>query len=291
MLSGSFVALVTPMRSSGEIDWKALDSLIDWHLESGTHGFVPVGTTGEAPTLSVEEKAKVIEATVKRVDGRAPVVAGTGTNSTEDAIELTRAGEALGADACLIVTPYYNRPTQDGLVRHFHAIAEAVPVPIVLYNVPPRTACDMHAATVARLSEVDTIIGIKEACGDASRVESILELAKEEFFVVSGEDAQTLEMLGRGAVGTISVTANVVPRIMSEFCSAWAEGEVDRALELDAFLQPLHRALFAQTSPIPTKWALSRMGKMEGGIRLPLTPLEDEKHQTVLEAMRGVEAL
>ena len=272
-LRGSLVALVTPMTASGAIDWAALDGLVDWHLESGTHGIVPVGTTGESATLTHAEHKQVIEAVVRRVNGRVPVVAGTGANATAEAIELTRAAQGDGADYCLSVTPYYNKPTQEGLYRHYCAIAEAVNLPIVLYNVPPRTACDMQATTVARLSAVDSIVGIKEACGDPSRVAEIKALVPDDFVLLSGEDAQTLTMAGCGAVGAISVTANVLPAAMAEFCQAFINGDDDKAHALDAKLQPIHEALFMETSPIPTKWALNAMGRIDVGIRLPLVEL------------------
>lgn len=291
VLSGSLVALVTPMRSCGLVDWDALNALIDWHLESGTHGIVPVGTTGESATLSAREQAQVIEATVRRVDGRIPVVAGTGANSTSTAIERTRVGSDLGADACLIVTPYYNKPTQEGLYQHYCAIAEAVEIPILLYNVPPRTACDMQPSTVGRLAEIDHIIGIKEACGDVERVNEILAIVRDGFVVLSGEDAQTLTMMEYGAKGAISVTANVVPALMSKFCDAWSNGDLESAQELDLRLQPLHAALFCETSPIPTKWSLREMGWIAAGIRLPLTPLSSDKHQLVRRTLEAVGAL
>ena len=275
MLSGSIVALVTPMRAAGEVDWEALDALLDWHLDSGTHGIVPVGTTGESATLSVTEHLEVVARTVERVAGRLPVVAGTGANATAEAIELTRGAAEAGADACLSVTPYYNRPTQEGLVRHYTAIAEAVDVPIVLYNVPPRTACDMSAETVARVAGIDNIIGIKEACGDSARVSEIRALCPEDFVILSGEDAQTLDMLRRGAVGTISVTANVLPAKMAEFLNAYLAGNEEEAEQLDAQLQPIHEILFVESSPSPTKWALCEMGRIDTGIRLPLLPLSE----------------
>ena len=274
-LRGSLVALVTPMTASGAIDWAALDGLVDWHLESGTHGIVPVGTTGESATLTHAEQKEVIAAVVRRVNGRVPVVAGTGANSTAEAIELTRAAQGAGADYCLSVTPYYNKPTQEGLYRHYCAIAEAVDLPMVLYNVPPRTACDMQAATVARLSAVDSIVGIKEACGDPSRVADIKTLVSDDFVLLSGDDAYTLTMVGHGAVGAISVTANVLPAAMAEFCQAFIDGDDDKACALDAKLQPIHEALFMETSPIPTKWALNAMGRIDAGIRLPLVELTE----------------
>ena len=274
-LRGSLVALVTPMTASGAIDWAALDGLVDWHLESGTHGIVPVGTTGESATLSHAEQKQVIEAVVRRVKGRVPVVAGTGANATAEAIEFTRAAQGAGANYCLSVTPYYNKPTQEGLYRHYCAIAEAVDLPMVLYNVPPRTACDMQAATVARLSAVDSIVGIKEVCGDPSRVAEIKALVPHDFVLLSGEDAQTLTMAGYGAGGAISVTANVLPAAMAEFCQAFIGGADDKARALDAKLQPIHEALFMETSPIPTKWALNAMGRIDVGIRLPLVELTE----------------
>lgn len=272
-LKGSLVALVTPMKPSGAVDWKALDGLVDWHLESGTNGIVPVGTTGESATLSVREHREVIAATVRRVSGRVPVVAGTGANATAEAIEYTKAAQGDGADYCLSVTPYYNKPPQEGLYRHYCAIAEAVDLPIVLYNVPPRTACDMRAETVARLARVDGIVGIKEACGDADRVAEIKALAPEDFVLLSGEDAQTLAMARHGARGAISVTANVLPERMAAFCAAFLGGDSATAEYIDAELQPVHEALFVETSPIPTKWALAAMGRIDAGIRLPLLEL------------------
>lgn len=281
MLKGSLVALVTPMKPSGDLDLQALHGLIDWHLASGTHGIVPVGTTGESATLSVSEHHQVIEETIKRVDGRIPVVAGTGANATAEAIELTEFAKAAGADAVLLVTPYYNKPTQEGLYQHYCAIAEAVDIPMVLYNVPPRTACDMSAETVARLAPVDQIIGIKEACGDATRVADIRKLVPDDFIILSGEDAQTLMMVDYGAVGTISVTANVFPELMSKFCTSFLEGNMDLAKEIDEILQPIHEILFCETSPTPTKWALNSLGKIDSGIRLPLVQLSRQFHEEV----------
>ena len=272
-LKGSLVALVTPMKPGGTVDWKALDALIDWHLDAGTHGIVPVGTTGESATLSVPEHADVIKATVRRVGGRVPVIAGTGANATAEAIAYTKRAQDDGADYCLSVTPYYNKPPQEGLYQHYCAIVAAVDLPMVLYNVPPRTACDMQAATVARLAAVDGIVGIKEACGDAGRVAALKAVVPEDFVLLSGEDAQTLEMARHGAQGAISVTANVLPARMAAFCSAFLAGDFAEAERLDAELQPVHEVLFVETSPIPTKWALAEMGRIEGGIRLPLVEL------------------
>ena len=291
-LKGSLVALITPMESSGAVDWAALDGLVDWHLESGTHGIVPVGTTGESATLTPEEHKQVVSRVVRRVDGRVPVVAGAGANATAEAIEFTKAAQGDGADYCLSVTPYYNKPTQEGLYRHYCAIAEAVPaLPIVLYNVPPRTACDMQAETVARLAEVDAIVGIKEACGDAHRVAEIKALVPEDFVLLSGEDAQTLTMAGHGATGAISVTANVLPTLMAEFCQAFVGGDDAKAQALDAKLQPIHEILFVETSPIPTKWALAALGRIKAGIRLPLVELTATAQVEVLKRLETLGTL
>jgi 4-hydroxy-tetrahydrodipicolinate synthase len=285
MLTGSIVALVTPMHEDGEVAWDALDDLIEWHVQSGTHGIVPMGTTGESATLDTEEHLQVIKRTIDRVAGRVPVIAGTGSNSTAEAVHQTQEAEAAGADACLLVTPYYNRPTQEGLFLHYAAIAEATSVPIVLYNVPPRTGCDLAAETVGRLATIDGIVGIKDACGDASRVTDIRAAVAaagvEDFFILSGEDSQTLQMMQLGAVGTISVTANVLPAQMAEFCAAYLRGNTERAAVIDRSLQPVHDILFVESSPTPAKWALANMGRMPGGIRLPLIPLSTEHHQEV----------
>ncbi len=289
MLTGSIVALVTPMRDNGDIDWVALDSLIEWHIESGTHGIVPMGTTGESATLDTDEHLQVIKRTIEVVAQRIPVIAGTGSNSTAEAIHQTQEAQALGADACLLVTPYYNRPTQEGLYQHYKAISEATTVPIVLYNVPPRTGCDMQAQTVARLANFSNIVGIKDACGDATRISAIKSAltgpAQDDFFLLSGEDAQTLEMMTLGAAGTISVTANVLPDLMSEFCASYLNGDHEHAEILDARLQPVHDALFVESSPTPTKWILSELGRMQGGIRLPLIPLSAHHHDKVRDAV------
>jgi 4-hydroxy-tetrahydrodipicolinate synthase len=280
------------MGAAGEVDWGALDRLIDWHLESGTNGIVPMGTTGESATLDVDEHIRVIERTVARVEGRIPVVAGTGANSTSEAIELTRDAKAAGADACLLVTPYYNRPTQEGLFRHYSAIAESVDVPQVLYNVPARTACDLKAETVARLATVPNIVGIKEACGDPQRIGQIRALVQDDAFVLlSGEDAQTLAMLRLGARGTISVTANIAPAQMAAFVSAFLAGDEDRAATLDAQLQPLHKVLFCETSPQPVKWALYEMGMIDTGIRLPLLPMTESLRPELRRCLQAANLL
>jgi 4-hydroxy-tetrahydrodipicolinate synthase len=283
MLRGSIVALVTPMLADGAVDWQALEALVEWHIAEGTHGIVPMGTTGESATLDTAEHLEVIGRTVKVVGGRVPVIAGTGSNSTSEAIHQTLEATRLGADACLLVTPYYNRPTQEGLYRHYKAIAEATDVPLLLYNVPPRTGCDLQAETVARLAPLDAIVGIKEACGDPDRVKAILDLVPEDFFVLSGEDALTLRMMELGALGTISVTANVLPHMMSAFCGSFLDGDLQRAQELDAQMQPIHEILFIESSPAPTKWALYEMGRIDRGIRLPLVELS-EKHRPELRS-------
>lgn len=282
MFKGSIVALVTPMfgpdagsDKAGAVDWASLDGLIEWHIESGTHGIVPTGTTGESATLTPVEHMAVIKRTVEVVAGRVPVIAGTGANSTSEAIEYTVEAEKLGADACLLVTPYYNRPPQEGMVRHYSAIAAAVDLPLLLYNVPPRTASDLLPDTVAKLAEVSNIVGIKEACGDAERVSAIRSRVPDEFCVLGGEDAQNLQMMELGATGAISVTANVLPDRMAAFCNAWLAGDAALAAEIDEELQPMHRLLFIEPSPMPTKWALARMGRIESGIRLPLIELSD----------------
>ncbi len=290
-LRGSIVALVTPMTPSGEVDWPALDGLLRWHLESGTHGIVPMGTTGESATLETDEHLKVIARTVSLVSGQVPVIAGTGSNSTAEAIYQTKEAAASGADACLLVTPYYNRPSQEGLYQHYKAISEATDAPLVLYNVPPRTACDMSAETVGRLAEVPSIVGIKEACGDPERVAEIRRLVTDDFIVLSGEDAQTLRMLELGAVGTISVTANVLPELMAEFCNAYLGGDVARAQALDAKLQPIHEILFAEPSPTPTKWALYEMKRIDRGIRLPLIELTEPTKIELNKRLKAVGAL
>ena len=290
-LQGSIVALVTPMSASGDVDWKALDNLLEWHLESGTDGIVPMGTTGESATLDTQEHLQVIKRTIEVVSGRVPVIAGTGSNSTAEAIHQTQEAQAAGADACLLVTPYYNRPSQEGLVQHYLAIAEQTDVPLVLYNVPPRTACDMQAETVARLAENPAIVGIKEACGNAERVGQIRNLVDDDFIILSGEDAQTLQMLDLGATGTISVTANVCPDLMAQFCELYLQGDHAGAAALDEQLQPIHEILFIEPSPTPTKWALAEMGRIGPGIRLPLLPLSAPHHDEMRARLRKVGAL
>ena len=279
------------MQEGGAVDWQSLEALVDWHLDQGTHGIVPVGTTGESATLTAPEQAAVITSVVKRVNGRIPVLAGTGANSTQQAVALTRAGRAAGADACLIVTPYYNKPPQEGLYRHYCTIADQVDTPIVLYNVPSRTACDLLAPTVARLAQHERIIGIKEACGTPERVLEIKQLVDGNFVVLSGEDSQTYTMMQYGAVGTISVTANVVPNLMSQFCQSFLSGNKSLATELDTLLQPLHEVLFLQTNPIPVKWALNAMHRIPPGLRLPLVALAEEHQASLRTQLSKVKAL
>ena len=274
MISGSIVALVTPMAESGAVDWPALGRLVDWHVAEGTDAIVAVGTTGEAATLSVDEHCRVVSAVVERAAGRLPVIAGTGANATAEAIELSKRASQAGADACLLVTPYYNKPTQEGLFAHFSAIAEAVDSPLILYNVPSRTACDMLPETVLRLAQIDGIIGIKEATGDLARAEQLIKQAPKGFAVYSGDDETAAELILLGGQGNISVTANVVPAAMSSLCAAALRGEAEEARAQNAELAGLHQVLFVESNPIPVKWALARMGRMESGIRLPLTPLQ-----------------
>ena len=286
MIAGSMVALVTPMDAQGRLDWDALSKLVDFHLQEGTNAIVAVGTTGESATLDVNEHIEVIRHVVKQVAGRIPVIAGTGANSTREAIELTTNAKAAGADACLLVTPYYNKPTQEGLYQHFKAIAEAVDIPQILYNVPGRTACDMLPATVIRLSTVPNIIGIKEATGDLTRVPAILAGVSSDFLVYSGDDATAVELILLGGKGNISVTANVAPRDMSDLCAAAMRGDADSARALHEKLMPLNKTLFIESNPIPVKWALHEMGMMPDGIRLPLTWLSEACHEPLRQALR-----
>jgi len=286
MFHGSMVALITPMAEDGSIDYAAMKKLIDFHVEQGTDAIVSVGTTGESATLNEREHCEVIARSVDYADGRLPVIAGTGANSTSEAITLTRCAKQAGADACLLVTPYYNKPTQEGLYQHFRAVAEAVDIPQILYNVPGRTACDMLPETVARLASVPNIIGIKEATGDLSRLSRIKALCPAEFENYSGDDATGCEFLLQGGQGVISVTANVAPGLMHEMVSRALAGESDVARELDARLAGLHKALFVESSPIPVKWAVYRMGLSGKGIRLPLTWLSAAAEAEVEAAMQ-----
>lgn len=287
MIKGSIVALVTPMNGDGSLNWDALGKLVDWHVEQGTDAIVAVGTTGESATLDVDEHLDVIRFCVERAAKRVPVIAGTGANSTREAIELTQSAKDVGADASLLVTPYYNKPTQDGLYRHHMAIADAVQIPQILYNVPGRTAVDMLPETVARLCSHPNIIGIKDATGNIERGASMMEMCGSDFLVYSGDDATAAELMLRGAQGNISVTANVAPRAMAAMCSAAMAGEADRARAINKPLEALHRDLFLEANPIPVKWALFEMGLIPDGIRLPLTPLSEKFHEPVRAALRA----
>jgi 4-hydroxy-tetrahydrodipicolinate synthase len=286
MFQGSMVALVTPMREDGAIDEDSLEALVEFHIEQGSDAIVAVGTTGESATLDEKEHCGLLRRIVGLVRGRIPVIAGTGANSTQEAIELTRCGMEAGADACLLVTPYYNKPTQEGLYRHYKAIAAAVPVPQILYNVPGRTACDLLPETVERLAPISNIIGIKEATGDLQRGRRILELCGERLDLYSGDDATAMELILLGAKGDISVTANVAPRAMHEMCAAARAGDRARAEAIDNTLRPLHKELFCESSPIPVKWALHVMGMIPPGLRLPMTPLAEHCHERVRDALR-----
>lgn len=291
MISGSLVALVTPMYPDGSIHWDHLTDLIEWHIEQGTNGIVPVGTTGESATLDVGEHCEIVKHTVKVVAGKIPVMAGTGANSTREAIELTRAAKDAGADACLLVTPYYNKPTQEGLYQHYKAIAQAVDIPQYLYNVPGRTACDMMPATVARCSKIPQIKGIKEATGNLQRSKDILELCGDSMTILSGDDETAVDLILGGARGTISVTANVAPNLMSKVCAAALSGDSETAHRLNEKLTALHTDLFVESNPIPVKWALAKMGKIESGIRLPLTELSSEYHDLVAQALKRADLI
>ena len=285
MFRGSMVALITPMSEDGSVDEASLQRLVDFHVEQGTDAIVAVGTTGESATLDEEEHCHVIRRTVQMAAGRIPVIAGTGANATTEAIRLTRCAEQAGADACLLVTPYYNKPTQEGLYLHFRAVAEAVPIPQIVYNVPGRTACDMLPETVQRCAQIDNIVGIKEATGDLARVPRLRELCGEAFELYSGDDATAREFILLGGQGVISVTANVAPRLMHEMCAAALRGDRAEAEALDSRLAGLHRALFVESNPIPVKWAVTQMGLSPKGIRLPLTWLSEAARPRVKAAM------
>lgn len=291
MIQGSLVAMITPMLEDGTVDDAALKRLVDWHVEQGTDAIVSVGTTGESATLDEHEHCETIRKTVEYAAGRVPVIAGTGANSTTEAITLTRCAKQAGADACLLVTPYYNKPTQHGLYLHHKAVAEAVDIPQILYNVPGRTACDMKPETVGLLSKVPNIVGIKEATGDLSRVAAIRGLAGSDFAIYSGDDATARELMLLGGQGVISVTANVVPAAMKAMCLAALAGDAVRAKELDAPLAGLHRDLFLEANPIPVKWAMWKLGFCGKGIRLPLTWLSEQYEEPVLNAMKMATAL
>lgn len=287
MFAGSIVALVTPMKKEGLIDQKSLHDLIEWHIASGTNALVVTGTTGESATLTTDEKYDIISSAVEQVAKRIPVIAGTGTASTQHTIELTRNAKKAGADAALIITPYAIKPSQNGLYEHYKQIAQKVALPIILYNVPNRTACDLLPDTVKRLAKIHNIIGIKEATGNPERALEIAQLCGKNFSIYSGDDATALDLMLNGAKGVISVTSNVAPRKMHEFCKAALNGNKAIAEKLHKELMPLHKKLFLETNPVPTKWALYKMGLIPEGIRLPLLPLDVKYHAELQEALAG----
>lgn len=286
MFQGSIVALVTPMRNDGGIDEERLRQLVDFHVEQGTDAIVAVGTTGESPTLNHDEHREVVRVVIEQSAKRVPVIAGSGSNSTAEALSLTQSAKASGADACLLVAPYYNKPTQEGLFQHYKTIAEQVAVPLILYNVPGRTGCDIKPETVARLAKIDNIIGIKDATGDLTRVARHRGDCGEDFALYSGNDDSALEFMLQGGNGVISVTANVAPKAMHELAQLALDGQVDAARAQDALLADLHRAMFLEANPIPVKWAVQQQGRAEGGIRLPLLPLSEHHQDTVRAALR-----
>jgi 4-hydroxy-tetrahydrodipicolinate synthase len=287
MFSGSIVALVTPMQADGAVDHAALEQLVEFHIEAGTSAIVAVGTTGESPTLDVEEHIGVIRRVIQAARGRIPVIAGTGANSTREAIELTQMAHEAGADACLLVTPYYNKPTQEGLYQHYRAIAKAVPVPQILYNVPSRTGCDLKPETVERLTEFKNIVGLKEA-PSIERNRELFARVAGRIALFSGDDDLACESVLAGYDGVVSVSANVAPRQVKAVIDAALAKDATEARRLDARMLVLHKAMFVESNPIPVKWALARMGKIPGGLRLPLTPLSPQHHETVVNALRAV---
>lgn len=288
MFKGSLVALITPMREDGSIDEKAYADLVDWQIKEGTHGLVPVGTTGESPTLSHEEHRRVVEICIAAAKGRVPVIAGTGSNSTEEAIDLTRHAKEAGADAALVVTPYYNKPTQEGMYLHFTAIADAVDLPIIIYNIPPRSVVDMTPETMGRLARHRNIVGVKDATANLTRPLHQRRTCGDDFCQLSGEDHTALAFNAAGGVGCISVTANVAPRLCSDMQTAWMEGRLDRAMAIQNRLVPLHDALFTETSPAPVKYAASLLGKTSERCRLPLAPIMESTRTKVRTAMTDV---
>jgi len=291
MLKGSLVAIVTPMHADGTLDLASLRSLIDFHIDQGTDGIVIVGTTGESPTVDFDEHCLLIRTTVEQAAGRLPIIAGTGANCTREAIELTQQAKEAGADACLLVAPYYNKPMQEGLYQHFKAIAEAVDIPQILYNVPGRTGCDIANDTTLRLAAIPNIVGIKDATGNIERGTDLLRRAPADFAVYSGDDASSLALMLLGGHGTISVTANVAPKLMHAMCAAAFAGNLAEARDINRKLFPLHQKLFIEANPIPAKWVLAEMGLIKQGIRLPLTPLATQHHETLRDAMRSAEII
>lgn len=287
MFTGSMVAIVTPMNTDGSVDWPALEKLVEHHIAQGTDAIVSVGTTGESATLDHNEHTEVIERTVKVVAGRIPVIGGTGANSTSEAILLTEQAAAAGVDGCLLVVPYYNKPPQEGLYQHFRTIAEAVAIPQILYNVPGRTAVDMHNDTTLRLAEIENIVAIKDATNDLDRGRDLINRSPQDFMVYSGEDGTACELMLSGGKGTISVTANVAPELMHRMCTAAVAGNAKEARELNTQLEKLHQALFVESNPIPAKWAVQQQGIIGDGIRLPLLPLSAANQEAVREAMQA----
>ncbi|HLE66917.1 MAG TPA: 4-hydroxy-tetrahydrodipicolinate synthase [Burkholderiales bacterium] len=285
MITGSLVAIVTPMHEDGRLDLGRFRTLIDWHVSEGTDGIVVVGTTGESPTVDFDEHKELIRIAVEHAKGRIPVIAGTGGNSTAEAIELTESAKKNGATACLSVVPYYNKPTQEGLYLHFRKVAETVDIPVLLYNVPGRTVADLQNDTTLRLAQVPGIIGIKDATASIERGTDLIRRAPRGFAIYSGEDSTALAMMLLGGQGVISVTANVAPRLMHEMCARALAGDVKTSRDLNLRLLPLHQRLFVEANPIPVKWALAQMGLIEGGLRLPMTPLSERFHETVREAL------
>ncbi|MGA7950037.1 MAG: 4-hydroxy-tetrahydrodipicolinate synthase [Thiobacillaceae bacterium] len=286
MIKGSLVAIVTPMHEGGSLDQAALRKLVDWHVTQGTDAIAVVGTTGESPTVDLDEHCELIRVTVEQAAGRVPVIAGTGANSTSEAIELANCAKTAGADVALSVTPYYNKPTQEGLYRHFKAIAEAVDLPTILYNVPGRTGVDMSNDTTLKLAQIPNIVGTKDATGSIERNSDLILRRPKDFAIYTGDDATGLACLLLGGDGVISVTANVAPGLMHQMCEAAFAGNLERAREINARLFLLHTKLFVEANPIPVKWALAEMGKISRGIRLPLTPLSEAHHETLRTAMR-----
>jgi 4-hydroxy-tetrahydrodipicolinate synthase len=285
MFKGSLVALITPMRADGSLDAKAFQGLVQWQIAEGTQGLIPVGTTGESPTLDHDEHKRIVEICVEAADGRVPVIAGTGSNSTAEAVELTRHAKAAGADAALVVTPYYNKPTQEGLYLHFKAIADAVDLPIVIYNIPPRSVVDMSVETMARLAKHPNIVGVKDATANLARPLHTRRACGPEFCQLSGEDHTVLAFLGAGGHGCISVTANVAPRLCRDMHDAWAAGRIEEAIALQDRLTPLHDAMFCETSPGPVKYAASLLGKGTDHCRLPLAPVAEANRARIRAAM------
>lgn len=286
MIKGSIVAIVTPMHPDGSLDLPGLRKLIDWHVEQGTDAIVIVGTTGESPTVTVDEHCELIRVAVEHTGKRIPIIAGTGGNSTAEAIELTRYARKVGADASLLVVPYYNRPTQEGMYQHFRKIAESVDMPAILYNVPGRTVADMSNETILRLAQIPGIVGVKDATGNIARGSDLIRLAPKDFAVYSGDDATAMSLMFNGGQGNISVVANIAPRAMHELCAAAMAGDVAKAVEINQRMLPLHLKLFVEPNPVPVKWAMAEVGLIPAGIRLPLVPLAAEYHGVVRAALR-----